>query len=44
MVYLLNFTLLLAEAVLYFASARRSGKSTGNFLNVDGGVALSYPR
>ena len=33
-----------AEAVLYFASSRRSGKSTGNILNVDGGVALAYPR
>jgi rhamnulose-1-phosphate aldolase/alcohol dehydrogenase len=33
-----------AEAVLHFASPRRSGKSTGNILNVDGGVALSYPR
>jgi NAD(P)-dependent dehydrogenase (short-subunit alcohol dehydrogenase family) len=33
-----------AEAVLYFASSRRSGKSTGNVLNVDGGVALAYPR
>ena len=33
-----------AEAVLYFASPSRSAKSTGNVLNVDGGVALSYPR
>jgi rhamnulose-1-phosphate aldolase/alcohol dehydrogenase len=33
-----------AEAVLYFASSQRSGKSTGNILNVDGGVALAYPR
>jgi NAD(P)-dependent dehydrogenase (short-subunit alcohol dehydrogenase family) len=33
-----------AEAVLYFASARRSAKSTGNLLNVDGGVAAAYPR
>ena len=28
----------IAEAVLHFASERRSGKSTGNLLNVDGGV------
>ena len=28
----------IAEAVLHFASERRSGKSTGNMLNVDGGV------
>ncbi|HEY3182122.1 MAG TPA: bifunctional aldolase/short-chain dehydrogenase [Gaiellaceae bacterium] len=34
----------IAEAVLYFASPRRAGKSTGNILNVDGGVALAYPR
>ncbi len=33
-----------AEAVAYFASAQRSGKSTGNVLNVDGGVAAAYPR
>ena len=33
-----------AEAVLYFASPTRAAKSTGNILNVDGGVALSYPR
>ena len=33
-----------AEAVLHFASPRRSGKSTGNILNVDGGVAAAYPR
>jgi rhamnulose-1-phosphate aldolase/alcohol dehydrogenase len=33
-----------AEAVLHFASARRSGKSTGNLLNVDGGVPAAYPR
>ncbi|MFL5961661.1 MAG: bifunctional aldolase/short-chain dehydrogenase [Gaiellaceae bacterium] len=33
-----------AEAVLYFASPNRAAKSTGNILNVDGGVALSYPR
>jgi rhamnulose-1-phosphate aldolase/alcohol dehydrogenase len=34
----------IAEAVLHFASDRRSGKSTGNVLNVDGGVAAAYPR
>ncbi len=34
----------IAAAILFFASARRSGKSTGNILNVDGGVALAYPR
>ena len=33
-----------AEAVLHFASPARSGKSTGNILNVDGGVAAAYPR
>ena len=33
-----------AEAVLHFASDRRSGKSTGNVLNVDGGVPAAYPR
>jgi rhamnulose-1-phosphate aldolase/alcohol dehydrogenase len=33
-----------ASAILFLASARRSGKSTGNILNVDGGVPLSYPR
>jgi NAD(P)-dependent dehydrogenase (short-subunit alcohol dehydrogenase family) len=33
-----------AEAVLHFASPRRSGKSTGNVLNVDGGVPAAYPR
>ena len=31
-----------AEAVLFFASPRRVAKSTGNILNVDGGVALAY--
>jgi len=30
--------------VLHFASAARSGKSTGNMLNVDGGVPAAYPR
>jgi rhamnulose-1-phosphate aldolase/alcohol dehydrogenase len=34
----------IAEAVLFFASPQRAGKSTGNVLNVDGGVALAYPR
>ena len=34
----------IADAVLHFASSRRSGKSTGNMLNVDGGVAAAYPR
>lgn len=33
-----------AEAVLFFASSRRSGKSTGNILNVDGGVPAAYVR
>jgi NAD(P)-dependent dehydrogenase (short-subunit alcohol dehydrogenase family) len=33
-----------AAALLFFASDRRSGKSTGNILNVDGGVPASYPR
>jgi rhamnulose-1-phosphate aldolase/alcohol dehydrogenase len=33
-----------AEAVLHFASDARSPKSTGNLLNVDGGVAAAYPR
>jgi NAD(P)-dependent dehydrogenase (short-subunit alcohol dehydrogenase family) len=34
----------IAHAVLHFASDSRSGKSTGNVLNVDGGVAAAYPR
>jgi len=34
----------IAEAVLHFASPRRSRKSTGNVLNVDGGVPAAYPR
>ncbi len=34
----------IAEAVLHFASRTRSGKSTGNLLNVDGGVTAAYPR
>ncbi len=33
-----------AEAVLHFASRSRSAKTTGNMLNVDGGVAGAYPR
>jgi rhamnulose-1-phosphate aldolase/alcohol dehydrogenase len=33
-----------AEAVAFFASSTRSSKSTGNVLNVDGGVAAAYPR
>ena len=33
-----------AAAVVHFASERRSGKSTGNILNVDGGVPAAYPR
>ena len=34
----------IAQAVMHFASAARSGKSTGNLLNVDGGVAAAFPR
>ncbi len=34
----------IAEAVAFFASSARSAKSTGNMLNVDGGVAAAYPR
>ncbi len=33
----------IAEAVYFFASSRAS-KSTGNILNVDGGVPAAYPR
>jgi enoyl-[acyl-carrier-protein] reductase (NADH) len=33
----------IAEAVYFFAS-NRSSKSTGNILNVDGGVTAAYPR
>ncbi|HEV2528300.1 MAG TPA: bifunctional rhamnulose-1-phosphate aldolase/short-chain dehydrogenase [Thermomicrobiales bacterium] len=33
----------IAEAVAFFASDR-SAKTTGNMLNVDGGVAAAYPR
>jgi rhamnulose-1-phosphate aldolase/alcohol dehydrogenase len=32
-----------AEAIGYFATSR-SGKSTGNILNVDGGIRAAYPR
>jgi rhamnulose-1-phosphate aldolase/alcohol dehydrogenase len=34
----------IAESVLHFASPVRSGKSTGNMLNVDGGVPAAYSR
>jgi rhamnulose-1-phosphate aldolase/alcohol dehydrogenase len=34
----------IAQAILHFASERRSGKSTGNVLNVDGGVPAAYSR
>jgi rhamnulose-1-phosphate aldolase/alcohol dehydrogenase len=34
----------IAEAVAFFASSTRSAKSTGNILNVDGGIAAAYPR
>ncbi len=34
----------IAQSVLHFASSARSAKSTGNLLNVDGGVAAAYPR
>jgi rhamnulose-1-phosphate aldolase/alcohol dehydrogenase len=34
----------IAEAVAFFASPTRATKSTGNILNVDGGVAAAYPR
>jgi rhamnulose-1-phosphate aldolase/alcohol dehydrogenase len=33
-----------ASAIVFFSSPRQSGKSTGNILNVDGGVPGSYPR
>ena len=33
-----------AQAVVHFASPARSGKSTGNLLNVDGGVSAAYAR
>ena len=32
-----------AEAIVFFAGPR-SAKSTGNVLNVDGGVTAAYPR
>lgn len=34
----------IAEAVAFFASPTRSTKSTGNILNVDGGVPAAYTR
>jgi NAD(P)-dependent dehydrogenase (short-subunit alcohol dehydrogenase family) len=34
----------IAETVLHFASEARSSRSTGNVLNVDGGVRDAYPR
>jgi NAD(P)-dependent dehydrogenase (short-subunit alcohol dehydrogenase family) len=34
----------IAHAVMHFASGTRSGKSTGNLLNVDGGVPAAYAR
>ena len=34
----------IAEAVVFFASPTRALKSTGNIINVDGGVAAAYPR
>ncbi len=34
----------IAEAVVFFASPTRALKSTGNILNVDGGVVAAYPR
>jgi rhamnulose-1-phosphate aldolase/alcohol dehydrogenase len=34
----------IANAVLHFSSEARSKKSTGNILNVDGGVSAAYPR
>jgi rhamnulose-1-phosphate aldolase/alcohol dehydrogenase len=34
----------IAQAVLHFASEARSGKSTGNILNVDGGVVAAFTR
>jgi hypothetical protein len=32
------------QDTMHFASDARSGKSTGNVLNVDGGVPAAYPR
>lgn len=34
----------IAEVVSFFVSEHRSGKSTGNIINVDGGVAAAYTR
>ncbi len=34
----------IAEAVVFFASTARASKSTGNILNVDGGIPAAYPR
>ena len=34
----------IAEAVAFFASPSRALKSTGNIINVDGGVPAAYPR
>jgi rhamnulose-1-phosphate aldolase/alcohol dehydrogenase len=34
----------IVAAILFFCSPKRAGKSTGNMINVDGGVALAYPR
>lgn len=34
----------IAQAVMHFASSARSGKCTGNLLNVDGGVVAAFPR
>jgi NAD(P)-dependent dehydrogenase (short-subunit alcohol dehydrogenase family) len=34
----------IAAAILFFSSPQRSGKSTGNILNVDGGVTAAFPR
>ena len=33
-----------SQAVVHFASPARSAKSTGNILNVDGGVPAAYAR
>jgi rhamnulose-1-phosphate aldolase/alcohol dehydrogenase len=34
----------IAEAVSFLASPTRAAKSTGNVINVDGGVPIAYPR
>ncbi|MBA2344066.1 MAG: bifunctional aldolase/short-chain dehydrogenase [Rubrobacter sp.] len=34
----------IAEAVMHFASEKRTSRSTGNVLNVDGGIKDAYPR